>query len=102
MKFTLLLTFHLRSAFVSHTLSKHKLEGVIVDSVSQARSICGCWFVVGKPIDGTLTDEKVKFKFEEVKSGATRHVSFVDYKPMSMKTLKCRIKSGFGERQIDR
>jgi outer membrane receptor protein involved in Fe transport len=90
-KSTLLLTFLFAFSVLSHAQQTHKLEGVIVDSVSQSPvefAAVGLW-INGKPIDGTLTDEKGKFKFEEVKSGTYKLVvSFVGYKPMSIENIK--------------
>jgi outer membrane receptor protein involved in Fe transport len=90
-KTTLLLTFLLTFSVLSHAQQTYKLEGAIVDSVSQNPvefAAVGLW-INGKPIDGTLTNEKGRFKFEEVKSGTYKLVvSFVGYKPMSIENIK--------------
>lgn len=69
----------------------YRFAGTIVDSASQQPvefAAVGLW-LNGKPIDGTLTDDKGKFKFEEVKSGTYKLViSFVGYKPMSIENIK--------------
>lgn len=76
--------------------STYKLDGVIIDSASQQPvefAAIGLW-TNGKPIDGTLTDDKGKFKFEEVKSGTYKLVvSYVGYKPMSIENIKVENKS---------
>lgn len=89
-KVSLLLTFMLAFGLLSHAQNTYKLEGAIVDSASQNAvefAAVGLW-TNGKPIDGTLTDEKGRFKFEEVKPGSYKLVvSFVGYKPMSIENI---------------
>ncbi|MDP5140041.1 MAG: carboxypeptidase-like regulatory domain-containing protein, partial [Spirosomaceae bacterium] len=90
-KVSLLLTFLLAFGLTAYAQNTYKFEGAIVDSSSQTPvefAAVGLW-TNGKPIDGTLTDEKGKFKFEEVKSGTYKLVvSFVGYKPMSVDNIK--------------
>lgn len=89
-KINLLICFLALSTLVNAQPSTYKLSGAIVDSASQQPvefAAVGLW-LNGKPIDGTLTDDKGKFKFEEVKAGKYKLViSFVGYKPMSIENV---------------
>lgn len=89
-KVSLLLTFLLAFGLTAYAQNTYKFEGAIVDSSSQTPvefAAVGLW-TNGKPIDGTLTDDKGKFKFEEVKSGTYKLVvSFVGYKPMAIENI---------------
>lgn len=89
-KISLLFCFLLFGTLLNAQQDTYKLNGAIVDSASQQPvefAAVGLW-INGKPIDGTLTDEKGKFKFEEVKSGTYKLViSFVGYKPMSVENI---------------
>ena len=68
-----------------------EIQGVVVDSTSDGTLefvAVGLW-KNGKPIDGTLTNEKGEFKFENVSTGTYKLVlSYVGYKPKSVENIQ--------------
>lgn len=72
---------------------KFKIEGTLLDSISQKPvefAAVGLW-QNNKPIDGTLTDEKGRFKFSEKTAGTYKlMVSFIGYKPMSIENVQVK------------
>ncbi|AWV96700.1 TonB-dependent receptor domain-containing protein [Arcticibacterium luteifluviistationis] len=66
------------------------ISGVIVDSVTngQVEFAAVALWSAGKAIDGTLTTDNGKFKFEGVKGGTYKIlVSFVGYQPLSLENI---------------
>jgi ferric enterobactin receptor len=72
------------------------IQGTIVDSLSSEKvefAAVALW-TGGKPIDGTLTTDNGKFKFQGISKGTYRLlVSFVGYKPLSVENIEVKTNS---------